>query len=271
MNAFEMDYYKTYYFANICNLVMEDSFEYLRTLNEFWGDGKIEYLIKPYSKHSTLHKYIEFCIDRLFYESNKDFSEFKIEELEHKQFWINETLDYHNIEHLSFWEWYKIDERDIEFIDDLIYKYLQEIEFSDFYDKLKSQMIDETFFILFLNRKFLRKFNLNISGVFELQNIDDFNVNTLNLLTSKNRLKRKKVPVWARKAVFYRDRGKCTYCQKDLTGLINIENSYHIDHIVPLNIFGINDVSNLQLLCESCNTSKGSKHSNISKKYEKWY
>ncbi|MGA9638465.1 hypothetical protein [Flavobacterium sp.] len=50
MNAFEMDYYKTYYFSNICNSVMEDTFQYLRTLNDFWGEGKIEYLIKPFEK-----------------------------------------------------------------------------------------------------------------------------------------------------------------------------------------------------------------------------
>ncbi|WP_329767411.1 HNH endonuclease [Bacillus nitratireducens] len=33
----------------------------------------------------------------------------------------------------------------------------------------------------------------------------------------------------------------------------------HIDHIVPLQLFGSNDASNFQLLCETCNTSKGAR------------
>ncbi|OQP09823.1 hypothetical protein B1692_16745, partial [Geobacillus thermoleovorans] len=37
-----------------------------------------------------------------------------------------------------------------------------------------------------------------------------------------------------------------------------------IDHIVPLNLFGSNDASNMQLLCERCNTSKGDRSTDTS-------
>jgi len=151
-----------------------------------------------------------------------------------------------------------------------MYKYLEFLEFSNFYIKLKKQMIEEAFFILFLNRKFLREFNLNISGIFEISDVDEINDDTL--IKQKNlTLKRKDIPKWAEKAVFYRDRGICTYCKKDLSGIMNISNRYHIDHIVPLSKYGLNDISNLQLLCEFCNTSKGSKHTEISTDYERWY
>lgn len=272
MNVFKMDYYKTYHFADICNAVMEDEFQYSRTLNDFWGEGNIEYFFEPFKKHSVLHKYVEFCIDRLFYESNNDLSDFKIDELRHKRFWVNEALDYHNIQHESFWQWYQNRYNDsTSFVEDLIYKYFEDIEFSDFYTSLKEQMIEETFFILFLNRKFLRQFNLNLAGIFEVQGEVNYSESSMDLLTNRWKLKRKRIPMWAKKAVFYRDRGKCTYCKKDLSGLINISNISHIDHIVPLDKFGFNDVSNLQLLCDNCNTSKGSRHSKISRDYEKWY
>ena len=267
-----MDYYKTYYFADICSIVMEESFLYVRKLNDFWGEGNIRNFLQPFPKFSLLHQYIDFCIDRLIYESNKEISDLSLNQLKNKKFWINHTLDYHNIKHKSFWEWYQSDNVFFNLMtEDLIIKYFEFIEYSDLYYDLKNQMIEETFFILFLNRKFLKNFNSNLAGIFELENPDAFNESQLKFLNSKFRLSRKNIPTWAKKAVFYRDRGKCTYCNKDLTGLINIANKYHIDHIVSLDQFGFNDISNLQLLCDSCNTSKGSRHSNVSKNYEKWY
>jgi 5-methylcytosine-specific restriction endonuclease McrA len=45
-------------------------------------------------------------------------------------------------------------------------------------------------------------------------------------------------------------RGRCAYCPRRLT-------RFHIDHIFPLVLGGSNFPRNLQLTCESCNTSKG--------------
>ena len=85
-----------------------------------------------------------------------------------------------------------------------MYKYLEFLEFSNFYINLKEQMVEEAFFILFLNRKFLREFNLNISGIFEVSDTDEINDNALIKQKSPT-LKRKHIPKWAEKAVFYRD------------------------------------------------------------------
>jgi len=99
-----MDYYQTYYFANICNEVIENPVNYIRILDEFWGNGNIQYLCSPFKKYSNLHIFIEFTIDRLFYESNKQFDNLSIEELINKEFFINKTLKYHNIKHESFYD-----------------------------------------------------------------------------------------------------------------------------------------------------------------------
>lgn len=48
-------------------------------------------------------------------------------------------------------------------------------------------------------------------------------------------------------------RARCAICKTQ------IPKSYHVDHVVPLATGGDNESSNLQLLCRSCNCSKGAK------------
>lgn len=48
-------------------------------------------------------------------------------------------------------------------------------------------------------------------------------------------------------------RGKCASCGVD------IRDSFHLDHIVPLAIGGAHALGNFQLLCPPCNLSKGAK------------
>lgn len=52
----------------------------------------------------------------------------------------------------------------------------------------------------------------------------------------------------------YREQcGLCAFCSADISG------HYHLDHILPLKRGGSNLPENLQLLCQDCNLSKGSK------------
>lgn len=51
--------------------------------------------------------------------------------------------------------------------------------------------------------------------------------------------------------------GLCVYCGADLV------EGYHIDHIVPLSKGGQHVQDNIQLLCPSCNLSKGPKHPDL--------
>lgn len=54
-----------------------------------------------------------------------------------------------------------------------------------------------------------------------------------------------------REFIFKRDGNKCLRC-----GNVN---SLTIDHIIPISKDGLNKISNLQTLCRSCNSSKGTK------------
>lgn len=53
--------------------------------------------------------------------------------------------------------------------------------------------------------------------------------------------------------LFIKQKGKCMNCFK------SIKNKYDVDHIIPLSKGGNNWPSNLQILCPSCNRSKGAK------------
>ena len=83
-------------------------------------------------------------------------------------------------------------------------------------------------------------------------------------------LPRVTIPKWVRKAAYCRDRGRCVFCNRDLTGIINLDLDEHFDHIVPLAIGGINDPSNIQLSCSHCNRRKSKKPATAYRYMEWW-
>ncbi len=66
---------------------------------------------------------------------------------------------------------------------------------------------------------------------------------------------------WLKTAVYFRDKGQCQICGKDISGLFNTNNELQFDHIVPLAMGGNNDPTNFQLICENCNKKKGARNS----------
>ncbi|PEE69001.1 HNH endonuclease [Bacillus thuringiensis] len=62
--------------------------------------------------------------------------------------------------------------------------------------------------------------------------------------------------IWLKDAIFYRDKGSCVICRRDISGLRNLEIKQVIDHFVPISLFGNNNVTNIQILCRNCNEEK---------------
>lgn len=269
---FAMEYYDTYYFTNMLHGLLTDSVPFLRTLDAFFGDFGYRNFLANFPKRSALHRFIEFVIEVDTYESIDDVVEDSLVHKKDYELWVNNALKYYAIEHVDFRSWLASSGIALSNITvDTIFDYHAFLRDEGQYQQLIEQISEEVFFLMFMNRGFLRKFNEMIA--FHIANID---IETLpqferSIFKRNGALKRANIPVWARRSIFYRDRGLCSSCHRDISGLVSIHSNKHYDHIVPLARGGINDVTNLQLLCEKCNLAKRDGPPDTSKYYERWY
>ena len=136
------------------------------------------------------------------------------------------------------------------------------------FELLWEHITEEVFHLLFANRGFLLTFNTSLAAYLRQGEVALPKGN----LDSKGRIRRQSyTPTWVRKAVYYRDHGRCVICHKDLSGLLGTDRVLHYDHMVPLNLHGVNDPTNLQLLCAECNLRKGGDISQTGIRYPAWW
>jgi 5-methylcytosine-specific restriction endonuclease McrA len=114
------------------------------------------------------------------------------------------------------------------------------------------RIVDDTFQLLFGDREFLLNFQKIVANVVRQMRKDEHP----HLLVRDGAIRRTRLPTWVKRGVFYRDRGRCINCGKDLTGTVVTGEEVHYDHITPLAEGGTNDPTNFQLLCRGCNLSK---------------
>lgn len=285
-NTIEIEYNSTYFFCNMIKNILNDTFSYARKLDGFWGNGSHQYYIKNFPEVSIFHQFISFVIDVYLAEEVQEFDVDKQLKLferlgdyddsvarDYKKTSIEFRLLEYGLKHQSFDEWLK--EKGTEFT------HLNDEDITDYYASLYEvgvvwdlieNITDEVFFLLFTNRKLMMELNKIFADFITEMKVDEIYDRGIKMLFEKDgMLKRKTPPVWAKNAVFFRDRGHCTICNKDLTRLLSLQNDSNYDHIVPLALGGLNDVTNLQLLCKECNDEKGHNKIVTTNRYEKWY
>lgn len=283
----EARFYETYYFCNIVRNVLHDQFSYIRNLNDFYCDEKIFYLVFPFQKYSVFHEFIEFIVEDIYYEQASNvgldgrrelIEKFRdiptaIKEMIPQRLPIEHAFEFHNIEYLSFESHLEnVGKSFSDASDDDVYDYMNEIRLSGDYETLIQQTVKEVFQVLFQNRNLLMIFNQMMAD--ELENKVDIDppVEQGSLFSRPGFLKRTTIPKWVKRAVYFRDRGRCVICDKDLSGMLNPENQENYDHIVPLAKHGLNDVSNIQLLCKECNQNEKRAGTAVtSNRYQSWY
>lgn len=264
----KMNYFETYYYSNIIKNVLSDTVPYLRNLHNWYEDREVELFLQPFPRWSILHEFSYFIIESLMYERFQETED----NISSQKIWIDLALKYHGIEAPGFNNWLK--ESNINFsaiTAETVYEYHTDLRLTGEIDMLLNRLTQEVFYVLFGNRSLLAELNMYVAGIVSGISKDDLGEDEQSWLRSDGVPARVNIPEWARKAVFFRDRGMCACCNKDLSGLISINQTEHYDHIIPLAEGGINDVTNLQVLCASCNLKKGSRIIQTSSQYQSWY
>jgi hypothetical protein len=221
----------------------------------FWNYDE-QYFIEHssrFSKETLLHHYIVISCFNYYSRDFKKYPE-SYEGEDGLEFWYSKFEKY-NIDYSEYCE---------ETNKDLHQWY---IKYQDDFLLLFEYLSNEIFYILFHNRNFLLAFNNIVSDTVE----DLINLYPEQLKTPKPRIKRKNIPAWVKNAVFHRDKGRCVFCNTDLTNLINTLTNKNYDHIVPLDLYGVNDPCNIQLSCEKCNKSKSNKEPETTNSYFSWW
>jgi hypothetical protein len=151
--------------------------------------------------------------------------------------------------------------------------FINDVMWSEPYEQLVQTMADEVFHTVFPYRTML--YNLNWIAATLISELDaemcSEEPEVAKLFARPGRLKRRTIPEWVQRAVFFRDQGHCTYCRRDLTGLMHAMSRENYDHMVPLAEGGLNDITNLQLLCSDCNSKKSAEIIEPSNQYIKWF
>ncbi|MBS1732012.1 MAG: HNH endonuclease [Bacteroidetes bacterium] len=264
---FENKYFNTYYYANIVSNILTRDIETIGFISNFFSEEEtVLYLAKPFEKRSALHSFIQHIIG--------DFFEDDMNENDQKYFknglYADSVLEEYGMSDDYSFRDFISDKKKITYED--VEKYHDELRLTGTLEELYERIGNEVFYLLFNNRKALLQFNDIVADYIkevDVSEIQDYE--TKELFNEKGFLKRVRIPEWAKRAVFFRDRGKCCLCFKDLSGLLNTESARHYDHIVPLAQGGLNDVSNLQLLCSDCNLKKRHNQIATSNWYQSWY
>jgi hypothetical protein len=147
--------------------------------------------------------------------------------------------------------------------------FTEDVRLSARYDELLERLEDEVFFVMFINREALAAFNSFLA--MEVGSVDPESEEVRHLFSSEGRLKRRRPPTWARRAVYFREQGRCAACRTDLSPDRTPHSMGCFDHVVPLERGGLNDITNLQLLCRSCNNLKSAQLLAPSREYRRWY
>lgn len=276
-------YHETYAIANIVNNVLANPAPYCRNLDDFYGDNKSVGFAVPFPKFSAFHQFIELILRDYINEdisgldlasSRNNFRLVKDFQKDHMFLLpINHSLSCHGLEHASFETWLQEQGKNLDSAeDDDVSDYYEELYSTEAFDRFILQTVEEVFFIMFLNRQTLLDFNelMSRNAINPIQ-LDEVDGDCKKYFSGSGKLRRVGIPRWVKNAVFHRDRGRCVFCNKDVSGTLSLQNENNFDHIVSLSKGGLNDVSNIQLLCDKCNFAKSDGEAKTSATCERWY
>jgi 5-methylcytosine-specific restriction endonuclease McrA len=304
----EIQHYDTYHYARIVDAMAREPMAYMHDLSEMLSGEGFDYFCEPFNKVSALHKFSSIVISRTFHEDllgsptltpslSQVFTGAPIYDYRMYVLPVENAFEALDLPHTTFaqfrssqgWPALKpgfqrhlyhtpCDEcPEHEGLPDEYCEYFNELQLTGEIEELCDRLAEEVFFVLFANRSFLYDFNRMMARY--VTNYTSFSspdeVDPNSLFTSRkdgcSRLRRAGIPSWAKRAVEFRERGRCAYCKIELGTLRTPIKRAEFDHMVPLAEGGLNDVTNIQLLCHICNNEKAAQALRPRLLYERWY
>lgn len=245
--------FDSHYFASLVENILADPFAYLGFIGSWYDGREAEVFLPPFPNWSRLHGFIYHVVSS---ELDERFDSTFIDLETHEsgdEPWCDSLLKAYGMEDQGFRIWLKKKSTEIdEITEDQITEYYDELCESGQFDNLITHITNEVFDLLFSNRKVLRNLNGFITIVIEQLSFDSISADLIQFLNLDGTVKPVKIPQWAKRTVFLRDRGICTKCGTDLNSLESSNQELQYDYIVPISERGINDITNIQLLCSDC-------------------
>ena len=284
-------FHDTYRMAGFVRSVLQSPFgDYLHFVSDFFvDDAWTGTFARPYPESTALHHFVDYAVRHVYYAENVE----GIDLGSRKRAWSNygrfaEALERarpHVLPVEEAFEAYEIEEDSFigllreqgrgfgEATDDDLFDHYQQLTLGQPFEDLVRRVTDEVLHVLFSDREALMLFNLLVARrVVSETDPQDLDTEGVHYFEAPGRLRRVRPPRWVQRTVFFRDRGRCVLCRRDLSGLISFgaENVENYDHVVPLSHGGLNDLTNVQLLCAGCNLEKGDRTVTTSSIYDSW-
>ncbi len=286
-------YFRTYEIASHLAAIAEEPFAFLCELEEITVDDGIIDFLPNWQKESLVHKFARWVADEMFtrdtsgpYVTLEQVSESGKIEVQ-RRLPVDIAMQGYGISGEAFevppphgdivpapeigpnaTRW-----KDSTLVADACYEYFLDLRLTQDYETLLTKISDEVFHLTFQNRVLLAGLNSFIA-----MHIRDLGPETLGsshklatLFDKEGSLKRVRIPQWVKRAVYFREHGRCAHCGRDISGLSDSIPKQEFDHIIPLARGGLNDVTNIQMLCEECNQTKSDSLLQPSLRYRRWY
>lgn len=260
-------FYEAEYIIRAIKSILRDQFAYLRNLDGFYGDVQILAFLEPFQEYSSLHRFIGFVANSIIYDEGirKIFSDNQggivfsedgelINDGESISLPINEAFDFYQIEHIGFAEWFRdkeesllrsVNENDID-------GYLEELTLTGEFEGLIDTVIENIFPILFADQETLEIFNEMIARQINRIELDAINDEYAEFFSESGVLKKQPIPDWVKERLILRDKGCCAICKTKIGNNLALIHPDHFCFIVPLKDSGLNDLTNIRILCEKC-------------------
>ncbi|WP_165977118.1 HNH endonuclease [Nonomuraea diastatica] len=284
-------FFRTYDIAEKLSHVAAQPYAFIHDLEDLTIDFGVSEFVPPWQKVTLLHRFASRIAHDMFSEDTS--GPYVVRQ------YLEEPFKVHTKRYLPMdlamraygidWEPFKVPPPDGEEVEvrprlwawresnkvaNACYEYFWETAFlSQAYDDLLSCMADEVFHVVFHNRVLLAGLNSFVADQVAQVDPDDLveAPEMARFFARNGRLKRVRIPTWVKRAVFFREHGKCAMCGRDLSNLLDVLPSEQFDHVVPLADGGLNDITNIQLLCQKCNIAKSDRAIIPGKRYRRWF